>query len=170
MLVLAEGRQDWLSSAAELDLTKFLGSGGAGADRIVARDGRVVRLHIAEDASIGGPLAVALPLDDLIEVRLAALEQFVAAVRGRAANSAFADFSRARQARLRLALRALDAKLDEASYRQIAKALFGPAAVPARAWKTHDLRDRTIRLVRYGLELMRGGYRHLMRHPFRRRP
>ena len=32
-----------------------------------------------------------------------------------------------------------------------------------------DLRDRTIRLVRTGLELMRGGYLNLLRYPRRRR-
>ena len=38
------------------------------------------------------------------------------------------------------------------------------ARVPAGpAWKTHDLRDRTIRLVRTGLDLMRGGYLDLLR-------
>ena len=30
-----------------------------------------------------------------------------------------------------------------------------------RAWKTHDLRNRTIRLVQSGLALMRGGYRDI---------
>jgi hypothetical protein len=36
------------------------------------------------------------------------------------------------------------------------------------SWKTHDLRDRTIRLVRTGLHLMRGGYLELL-NPQRRR-
>ena len=35
--------------------------------------------------------------------------------------------------------------------------------IPDSAWKTHDLRNRTIRLVQSGLELMRGGYRGLLR-------
>ena len=34
---------------------------------------------------------------------------------------------------------------------------------------THDLRDRTIRLVRAGVDLMRGGYLDLLRYPRRRR-
>ena len=41
--------------------------------------------------------------------------------------------------------------------------------VSGRAWKTHDLRDRTIRLVRFGFDMMRGGYRSLLLHPYRRR-
>ena len=45
--------------------------------------------------------------------------------------------------------------------------LFGKKRIPDRAWKTHDLRNRTIRLVQSGLALMRGGYRELMR-PWRK--
>ena len=51
------------------------------------------------------------------------------------------------------------------SYRLIAQALFGETSGSAGpAWKTHDLRDRTIRPCRHGLELMRGGYLALLRH------
>ena len=49
------------------------------------------------------------------------------------------------------------------SYRITAQALFGETSGSAGpAWKTHDLRDRTIRLCRHGLELMRGGYLALL--------
>jgi len=42
--------------------------------------------------------------------------------------------------------------------------LFGDACVPAGpGWRTHDLRDRAIRLVRAGMELMQGGYLDLLR-------
>jgi hypothetical protein len=70
------------------------------------------------------------------------------------------------QRRLALILRALDAHQCGENYRDIARALFGARRVPAgSAWKTHDVRDRTIRLVRTGLRLMRGGYLDLLRHP-----
>jgi len=63
-------------------------------------------------------------------------------------------------------LRALDARQDGASYREIATALFGAARVPTgRAWKTHDLRSRTLRLVGEATRLMDGGYRDLLRSP-----
>jgi len=42
--------------------------------------------------------------------------------------------------------------------------LFGKKRIPERAWKTHDLRNRTIRLVQSGVALMRGGYRELLRY------
>jgi hypothetical protein len=73
-----------------------------------------------------------------------------------------------RRQRLVLTLRALDGRLAHASYRIIAQSLFGRARIPAgAAWKTHDLRDRTIRLGRNGLKLMRGGYLDLLRLPRR---
>jgi hypothetical protein len=69
-----------------------------------------------------------------------------------------------RRHRLTLALRALDGCLAGEFYRVIAAGLFGDARIPAGAgWKTHDLRDRTIRLVRGGLELTQGGYLDLLR-------
>ena len=53
--------------------------------------------------------------------------------------------------------------MDGASYRVIAEELFGRRRIPERAWKTHELRSRTIRLVQAGLALMRGGYRAVLR-------
>ena len=55
------------------------------------------------------------------------------------------------------------------SYRAIAEVLFGDKRIPERAWKTHDLRNRTIRLVQSGFALMRGGYRELLRPPRRKK-
>ena len=60
-------------------------------------------------------------------------------------------------------------RLDGASYRAIAAALFGAHRLPDRGWKTHDLRDRTIRLCKFGVHLMEGGYRQLLLHPYRQR-
>jgi len=72
-----------------------------------------------------------------------------------------------RRRRLALALRALDARMEGGTYREIAEVLFGAKHIPERAWKTHDLRNRTIRLVQTGFALMRGGYRALLRPPLR---
>jgi hypothetical protein len=41
--------------------------------------------------------------------------------------------------------------------------LFGAKHILERAWKTHDLRNRIIRLVQSGFALMRGGCRELLR-------
>jgi hypothetical protein len=60
-------------------------------------------------------------------------------------------------------LRALDGHLAEASYREIARVLFGVRRLERDAWKTSSLRDQTIRLVKGGVALMRAGYRRLLR-------
>ena len=64
--------------------------------------------------------------------------------------------------RLKLSLRATDAHQAGCSYRETAIALFGPGGLRDGAWKTHDLRSRTIRLVKVGLDLTEGGYRKLL--------
>ena len=48
-------------------------------------------------------------------------------------------------------------------------ALFGDDAIPDRDWISHELRDQTARLIRLGYGMMRGGYRRLLLHPYRRR-
>jgi hypothetical protein len=78
------------------------------------------------------------------------------------------QLSAQRRERLAFALRALDGHIDGASYRVIAEVLFGRKRIPESAWKTHELRSRTIRLVQAGLALMRGGYRALLRPPSRK--
>lgn len=66
--------------------------------------------------------------------------------------------------RLVLALRAHDGHGDGHSYRDIAIGLFGAARVPrGAAWKSHDLRARTMRLVADAIALRDGGYRALLR-------
>jgi hypothetical protein len=59
-------------------------------------------------------------------------------------------------------LRALDGHLDQASYREIADALFGAEAVARYAWKTSSIRGQTIRLVKDGVRMMKAGYRRLL--------
>ena len=138
-----------------------------GAERLVERRGAVLRVHIDEAGA--EPPAVLLPLDQLFEIRAAAAIRLWRGLTGRNPGPNPAALSKARRDRLILALRALDGRLDGASYREIAAALFGAGGVPERDWKSHELRDRTIRLVRFGLDMMRGGYRRLLLHPYRRR-
>jgi hypothetical protein len=111
--------------------------------------------------------SLVLPLDELFDVRLQAAKHLADVLRGRVAKPFPPPISKQRRNRLIAGLRALDAVAAGASYRDIAIALSGKTAVTARPWKTHDLRDRTIRLVRDALKLMRGSYRHLLLHPFR---
>jgi hypothetical protein len=71
--------------------------------------------------------------------------------------------TRQRRYRLGLALRALDARLAGVLSRHCGGTVQRRIHSGGRGWKTHDLRDRTIRLVRSGTELMQGGYLNLLR-------
>ncbi len=68
-----------------------------------------------------------------------------------------------------LALRVMDARMEGATYREIAEVLYGPQRISERDWKTHELRNRIIRLAQSGFALMRGGYRKLLRPPSRKK-
>lgn len=138
-----------------------------GPELLIERGGSPFRLHLVEDPA--GATCVLLPLDRLFEVRAAAALRLWRGLVGRSFGRDPATLPAARRDRLVLALRALDGRLGEASYREIAEALFGAARVPERGWKTHDLRDRTARLVRLGVAMMQGGYRRLLLYPFRGR-
>lgn len=137
-------------------------------DQVAQQDAeglRILTIGVQEQA----PIAVLLPLDPFFEVRAAAALRAWRVAAGRPPGPDPSRLPRPRRDRLIAALRALDGRLDDASYRQIAVALFGEGRVPDQGWKTHDLRDRTVRLARLGFELMRGGYRRLLVYPRRRR-
>lgn len=125
------------------------------------------RLWLPDSLSEATPLAAIIPLDRAVDVRAAAAIRFYRQVTGRRAGFG-RQLSQPRQTRLILSLRALDGRLDGTTYRKIAVVLFGADRVPERGWKGHDLRDRTIRLVRLGVSMMRGGYRRLLLDPYRR--
>jgi hypothetical protein len=127
------------------------------------------RLWLKEPPVADAAYAAELPFDGDFEIRAHAARRLWRALNGRPAGPAFHELSPQRRQRLALALRALDAKSEGNSYRGIAEGLFGPTRIPERAWKTHDLRNRTIRLVQSGFALMRGGYRALLRQARRRK-
>lgn len=137
-----------------------------GPIRLIQRRGTLFHLHIL-DAPGGATPCVVLPLDQLFEVRAAAAIRLWRGLSGRSPGRNPAELPLARRERLILALRALDGRLEKASYRDIAEALFGSSRMPERGWKTHDIRDRTVRLARLGFSLMQGGYRSLLLYPYR---
>ncbi len=114
-----------------------------------------------------GAIALVLPLDQLFEDRIdTARRLHRLLLGGRGTPSTFTAY---RRRRLRFALRALDGTLNGADYRAVAEVLFGDRVPRGAAWRDDSLRGQVIRLVRYGLELMRGGYLDLLR-PERRQP
>ena len=105
------------------------------------------------------PLAAVLPLDTSVGYRAeATLRLWRLLAHGEARSG---DTARKNEKFVN-ALRALDAKLDGASYRVIAEALFGPDRIKSEVWKTSSHRDTVIRLVRNGIAMMRGKYRSLL--------
>jgi Uncharacterized conserved protein (DUF2285) len=121
------------------------------------------RVWLREIPVISKTYAVELPFDRDFEFRAHAARRLWRTLNDRPAGPPLHVFSAQRRRRLALALRALDARIDGSTYREIAEVLFGAGQIPERAWKTHDLRNRTIRLVQTGFALMRGGYRALLR-------
>jgi hypothetical protein len=102
------------------------------------------------------PLGVLIPLDDLTPQRLAAALRFWNALCGRPMRERGLAHDRRRVLILRL--RVLDGDADGASVRDLAVGLFGAARVPrGGAWKTHDLRSRTLRLLAAARMLRDGG-------------
>ena len=168
-IVLLQPAPDSLFGAQPLDLAQL----GAARAEHVGPDGRyvIVRNHVGElrlwlrNAPPDQPLAIVMPLDDDLPTRAEAALRLWARIGGRAAGHAREPLALTRQRRDRLVsmVRALDGHLAEASYREIAEVLFGVRRVEGEMWKTSSLRDRTIRLVKGGLALMRAGYRKLLR-------
>ena len=126
-------------------------------------DGATHRVWMKKWPAAGVPQAIELPLDSSFELRAQAAQSFWRTLSGRSRCPPLSDLPLQRRQRFALVLRALDGRNEGKTYRAIAEGLFGRKRIPERAWKTHDLRNRTIRLVQRGLALMRGGYRELLR-------
>lgn len=127
------------------------------------------RVWLKEAPGVAVAYAVELPLDRDFEFRANAGRRLWRALNGRPPGPPLHALSASRRRRLALALRALDARMDGATYRQIAEVLVPAERISERDWRTHDLRNRTIRLVQSGFALMRGGYRALLRPPSRKK-
>ena len=143
-----------------------------GADIQHAEDGWHVLLRIAgiqhrlwldEPPDPDADYGIILSLDDRFPTSSHAADLFWRSLIARLVDAEPHDLTHQRRTRLTQSLRALDASLDGCTYRVTAEALCGINRIPDQAWKTHDLRSRTIRLVQSGLALMRGGYRKLLR-------
>jgi hypothetical protein len=132
---------------------------------LVEDGGDPLPVALIDGANATTPAAIVLPLDGDFNMRVEAALRLWRTATGRARGRPADGLTTQQRSRLGLALRGLDGRLAGCSYRVIAEALFGETRVPGGPdWKTHDLRDRTIRLCRRGFQLMRGGYLNLLRH------
>lgn len=149
-------------TAAELLLgARFIRRADDGVHALSPDD---TQLWIIGVGASAGPLAALLPLGPGFARRTRALARFNRALHGDNAQRSNDGLSARARGVFTLRLRALDGNLERASRREIAVALFGRDRVPAgAAWKSHDLRSRTMRLVSQGRALMEGGYLDLLR-------
>ncbi|TBR26374.1 MAG: DUF2285 domain-containing protein [Reyranella sp.] len=111
------------------------------------------------------PMAALVPLDETVILRLAGLVRLKRRLDRHPSGplpSAWQITARLRK-RLLAMIRALDGHLEGASYREVARALYGPEAVERFPWKTSSVRGQTIRLVADAVAMMDGGYRKLLR-------
>ena len=111
------------------------------------------------------PMAALVPLDETVLLRLAGLMRLKRRLDRHPAGplpSAWQITARFRK-RLLAMIRALDGHLEGASYREVARALYGSEAVGRFPWKTSSVRGQTIRLVADAVAMMDGGYRKLLR-------
>jgi hypothetical protein len=143
---------------------------------LVEHDPTLVRIAVQRESydiafdNVGGSpaLAAVVMLDDLTPDRLIALSRFWSAIAGKPVPPDPRMTDQRRQ-RARQMLRAVDARATGATYRAIAEGLFPHHDVEPAAWVGTAIRETTIRLVRDGLKLVRGGYRSLLRRPRRDR-
>ena len=110
-------------------------------------------------------MAAIIPLDENVLLRVAGLLRLRRRLAGKSPGPTPRGWDLTARLRQRLVLmvRALDGHQAQASYREIALALYGPAAVARYPWKTSWVRGQTIRLVKDAVVTMEGGYRKLLR-------
>jgi hypothetical protein len=137
-------------------------SAADGCHMLLRIQGRTHQLFAAEPLEPGAPMAAVLQLDGDFRARAEAAWRFRRDAGGRQSCGARPK-SDPRLDRIRLAIRAIDARASGASYRTLAGVLFGERRVEQEEWKTSSLRDATIRLARAGLQLMERGYLKLLR-------
>lgn len=126
-------------------------------------------LHLVADASLApdDQLVVLIPLDRDGLDRVAALDRLLRHLAGYRVPPDQRITAQQRR-RLKVMLRAADARQHRASQREIAQVLFGVDRVAEEQWQSSPLRDTVRDLIRDGAAMIAGGYLRLLR--FRRRP
>jgi hypothetical protein len=170
-LVVVAPSPQVFSNSASLGVTPAFQRRGPGGNYVVVNNRHSrLPLLLTGGAKTDTSAAIIIPLDEDFAARADAALRVWRHLTGRPQLRPPTNFTVQRRRRLALTLRALDGWLAGETYRVIAQALFGSSHIPTGpGWKTHDLRDRTIRLVRAGISLMRGGYLDLLRRPARHR-
>ena len=106
------------------------------------------------------PIGLLLPLDGNWSIRLATADRIRRHLLGLPVGPLL---TAQRRVRLKLALRCVDGRDADASYRALAVTLFGEARVADEPWKTSSLKAQVARLAAHGRMMVDRGYRHLLR-------
>ncbi|ABQ33706.1 MAG: DUF2285 domain-containing protein [Bradyrhizobiaceae bacterium] len=160
-------------SPVRLDLSNLddgqLRQGPDGWHAVMHLRGVEHRIWCKEAPLVSAAYTVEYPLDRDFEFRVDAGRRLWRGLNGRPQGAPLHALSVYRRRRLALALRALDARTDGATYREIAEVLLPAHRIGKRDWRTHDLRSQIVRLVKTGFALAQDGYRALLRPPSRRK-
>lgn len=122
-----------------------------------------IHLIILSDPGLADPISVIVPLDALGLDRIEALSRLWRSLHGHKVPPESRMTAQQRR-RLKNMLRAVDGRMNDADYREIAEVIFGVERVAAEPWKTSALRDAVLDLVKDGFAMIDGGYRKLLRH------
>ncbi len=147
--------------------TEFGRDSDEGRHQAIDYAGTIAQIVLVGGAAASDPLSALIPLDDDLLGRVEALARFWRAWRGLPLPPD-TRVTAIRRRRLRLMLQATDGRALDASYREIATAVYDEERVVAEVWKTSSLRDSVIGLVQGGIEMIAGGYRQLLRRRKRR--
>ncbi|MFW2829511.1 DUF2285 domain-containing protein [Sphingomonas sp. ID0503] len=114
------------------------------------------------------PFGALILLDELTPDRLGALSRFWMALAGKSIPPD-TRLTGQRRKRARDMLRAIDGRATGATYRAVGEGIFPHHDLDAASWVGSAIRETTIRLVRDGMKLVRGGYRSILQQPRRKR-
>ena len=166
VLRAAAASRTTFSRPCHLDLSKLssanIREAPDGWHAVLRLGGVTHRLWLQELPPTGSPIVLELLLDANFDLQSHAAHRLWLALEKAAVRAPDSALPSRRRQRFILAMRALDGRIEGNSYRAIAENLFGKARIPQLGWKTHDLRNRTIRLVQTGVSLMRRDYLALL--------
>ncbi len=140
-------------SVLHADADGLLGKIGSSSD--------TVSVAFPRDTPLDAPLAVMIPLDDHAFDRFEAALRLLRTLHGR--PTCDERMTPEQRRRLRLILRAVDARASGASLLAIAETLFGRHLVTSTEWDGSSFRANVYRLIRDGRSMIDGGYRSLFR-------
>ncbi|WP_347270227.1 DUF2285 domain-containing protein [Rhizorhabdus histidinilytica] len=109
------------------------------------------------------PAVAIIPLDGDMLGRIETLTRLWRSLRGQKPPPD-TRMTQQQRRRLRRMIQAADGRMNGASYREIAMAIYGEPRISAESWKTSPLRASIIGLVKGGLDAINGGYLNMLRH------